>query len=152
MASVLPAEAWFSLVSGEFGAESRNFVKGGGGGEGAAHKKENLTIVSAQNFKKWVSSEVLNHGLLVWFQLLLSCRSSWLRGYHFDRLPSLSGLTPGPLIFPSKSPPRGHLFSAKLRPRVEKTKQSLHSRHNLPSSNDKISMNREHKSIRAISF
>ena len=42
-----------------------------------------------------------------------------LTGYH----PPTPGWPPGHQCFPSKSPPPGQLSSAKLRPRVEKTKQ-----------------------------
>ena len=60
-----------------------------------------------------------------------------LTGYH------LPGLTPVPLIFPSKSPPPGQRFSAKLRPPGRKNETKIPTPgHDLPSSNAKISMKR----------
>ena len=56
----------------------------------------------------------------------------------------LPGLTPGPLIFPSKSPPPGQLSVQNSGPRVEKTKQIPTPGHNLPCLNAKRSMRKEH--------
>ena len=58
-----------------------------------------------------------------------------LTGYHPP------GLTARPIIFPSKSPPRGQLFIAKLQPLGRKKRNKIPTPgHNLPSSNAKISM------------
>ena len=86
--------------------------------------------------------------------ILISILVQKLCRYQFDRLPSpVPGLTHGPLIFSIKIPTPGQLFSAKLRPpgRKNETKIPTHG-HNLPSSNAKISMTKEHNSIKAVSF
>ena len=86
--------------------------------------------------------------------ILISILVQKLCRYQFDRLPfPAPGLTPGPLIFSIKIPTLGQLFSAKLRPpgRKIETKIPTHG-HNLPSSNAKISMTKEHNSIKAVSF
>ena len=57
---------------------------------------------------------------------------------------------PGPLIFSIKIPAPGQLFSAKLRPKNETIIPT--PRHNLPSLNAKISMKKEHNTIKAVSF
>ena len=62
-----------------------------------------------------------------------------LTSYHPPRL------TPWPLIFPSKSPPPGQLFSAKLRLLGRKNEAKINTPgHNLPSANAKRSMKKEH--------
>ena len=63
-------------------------------------------------------------------------------------------LTPGPLIFSVKTPPPGQLFSAKLWPPGRKNETKIPTPgHNLPSSNAKRSMKKEHNSIKkAVSF
>ena len=56
-------------------------------------------------------------------------------------------------FFPSKSPPPRQLFSAKLRPPGQKNETKIPTPgHNLPSSNAKISLKREHYSVKAVSF
>ena len=64
-----------------------------------------------------------------------------LTGYHPP---------PGPLIFSIKIPAPGQLFSAKDRPKNETIIPT--PRHNLPSLNAKISMKKEHNTIKAVSF
>ena len=71
-----------------------------------------------------------------------------LTGYHLSPPP---GLTPEPLIFPVKIP-ADSVSVQNSGPRVEKTKQSPHPGHGLPSSNAKISTKNEHNSVRVVSF
>ena len=54
-----------------------------------------------------------------------SLMMSYLCRYQFDWLPSPPRLTAGPLIIPSKSPPPGQLFSAKLRPPDQKNETKI---------------------------
>ena len=73
-----------------------------------------------------------------------------LTGYHQTPLARADSR---PLFFPSKSPPPGQLFSAKLRPPSRKIETKIPTPgHNLPSSNAKRSMEKEHNSIKAVSF
>ena len=62
--------------------------------------------------------------------------------YQFDRLPSPPALTAGPLIFSVKIPTPGTAFQRKTPA----------PGHNLPCSNAKRSMKKEHNSIKAVSF
>ena len=70
-----------------------------------------------------------------------------LTGYHPP------GLSPGPLIFSVKIPVPGTTFQYKTpAPGSKKGNKIPTLGHNLPGSNDKISMKKEHNFIRAASF
>ena len=70
-----------------------------------------------------------------------------LTGYHPPRL------TAGPLIFSVKIPTPGTAFQRKTSaPGSKKRNKNPHPRHNLPCSNAKRSMKKEHNSIKAVSF
>ena len=63
------------------------------------------------------------------------------------------GLTPGPLIFSVKIPAPRTAFQCRTSAPGSKKKTKIPTPgHNLPSSNAKISMKKEHYSIKAVSF
>ena len=72
-----------------------------------------------------------------------------LTGYHPP-----PGLTPGPLIFSVKIPALGTAFQCKTPVCISGKKRNKIPTpgHKLPSSNAKISMKKEHNSIRAVSL
>ena len=72
-----------------------------------------------------------------------------LTGYH----PPLPRLTAGPLIFSVKIPTPGAAFQCKTPAPGSKNETKVPTPgHNLPSSNAKISIEKGHYSIKAVSF
>ena len=70
-----------------------------------------------------------------------------LTGYHLPRA------NPRTTNFFQQNPRPKDSFSVQNSgPRLEKGKQNPHPEHSLPSLSDKISMKKEHNSIRAVSF
>ena len=89
----------------------------------------------------------------IWLLQSLSLKDCLCR-HQFNRLPSPPpGLTPGPLNFSVKIPAPGTAFQCKTpAPGSKKRNKIPTPGHNLPGSNAKISMKKEHNSIKAVSF
>ena len=88
--------------------------------------------------------------------VLIMSINSMLSSYQLNPLPPPPpplGLTPGPLIFFVQITAQKTAFQSKIpAPGSRKTSKIPTQGHNLSGSNAKISMTKEHNSIRAVSF